>query len=277
MEEDSTNEGSSSMKPSSWALGDVMMSDSASHFGAGQDVDVDNFMHSLGEHSDSILNEETVNKITEILTPEQRMLLEEEVAGSLIKNVPDTPGLSLPADRPCCQSTGHAQTCSTAEVRPAHGRQGDSRNSEFLTSASPENRQIMQHEDGSTNSQPFKSSGAIQEGLQKIKEQLSRGGKLVTPEADPGPAVVTEFIGDHGGIGFGADLDDISKYSMDCQEQPVEKSKEIDPPVRRSGRKTVRLFEIVPPKKHRKKEGENEELSGSSQRYDTMHYVSAQS
>ena len=258
-----SHENSLNTKQSSWTLGDVMMSDSAGHFGLGRDVDVDNFMHSLDDQSENILNEETVNKLTEILTPEQRMLLEEEVAGSLIKDVPDTPGLNLETVQPCCQVTGHAQSRTSAELRPSTCEQGDCG---FISNISSGTKRTMQHEDRDVNSDAFPKSGAIQEGLQKIKQQLSKGGKLVAPEADPGPAVVTQFIGDHENISFGADLDDISKCSMDPQEQNVEKSKEMDPPVRRSGRKTIRLFEIVPPKKHRKKEGESEDSVGVDSR-----------
>lgn len=254
-----SHEDSLNTKQSNWTLGDDMISDSASHFGLGRDVDVDNFMHSLDDQSENILNEETVNKLTEILTPEQRMLLDEEVAGSLIKDDPNTPGLNLEAVQPCCQITGHAQSRTSAELRPSPCAQGDCG---FITNISSGTKQTMQHDDRGEDSNAFPKSGAIQEGLQKIKQQLSKGGKLVAPEADPGPAVVTQFIGDHGNIGFGADLDYLSKCSMDSQDQTMEKSKETEPPVRRSGRKTVRLFEIVPPRKNRKKEGENEDSGG---------------
>ena len=273
MEGDSTHENSSLMKQSSWTLGDVMMSDSASHFVGRDDDDVGNFIHSLGEQGEGLLNEETVNKITEILTPEQRMLLEEEVAGSLVKNASERPGLNLETVQPCCQVSEHAQARASAVHRPSHGGVVDAEHSKILTNISLENREIMQHEDGSIDPETFMNSGAIKEGLQKIKQQLSKGGKLVAPEADPGPAVVTEFIGDHGSIGFGAELDDVSKCIMDSHEQDVEKFKETEPPVRRSGRKTVRLFEIVPPKKYRKKEGENEDQRTAVRRYNIVQCI----
>ena len=267
MEGGGSHERSSNSKQSDWTIGDVMMSDSAGLLDLGNDVDVDSFMNPLSDHGESLLSEETVNKITEILTPEQRMLLEEEVVGSLMKNVSDTPGLANQGTvRPCFQTNEHAQTCTTTELRPSHGGQDNRDSAQFLAHKSVGNKQRMQHENKQIKTEALGKSSAIQEGLQKLKQQLGKGGKLVSGEADPGPAVVTEFIGDHGNIGFAGDLDDISKCSMDSQDDITEKPKEADPPVRRSGRKIIRLFEIVPPKKGRKKDAESDDSSGAARR-----------
>lgn len=259
----------SDTKQPSVLLEDVMMAEPSSLSGLGNNSsemgdNFDSFLHTLGDQGESLLTEETVNKITEILTPEQRMILEAEAAGTLIKNGVKTPGLSREGIQPCFQMNEHAQSRNHLELRPSHGGQTENGWTVSSTKPSVENKQTMQHASVSKKPEASEKRTIIQEGLQKIKQQLGEGGgKLLCAEADPGPAVVTEFIGDQGSIGFGADLDDISKYSMDSQENSVEKSKESDPPVRRSGRKTVRLFEIVPPKRGRKKEAESDDTNNS--------------
>lgn len=226
----------------------------------------DSFMHSLSDHGENLLTEETVNKITEILTPEQRLLLEEEAIGSLMKSKSNSDGLvSREALQPCFQLSEHAQSDHTPELRPVHGGECADGGTSDLAILPPQNEQMMQNEDAKLMPEAPEKNNTIQEGLQKIKQQLGGGGKVLTAEACRGPAVVTEFIGDQGGLGFGVDLDDISKFGMDSLDSNTEKSKETDPPVRRSGRKTVRLFEIVPPKRGRKKEVENDNLKSEAQ------------
>ena len=234
-------------------MNDVRMSDPL--LGLDQDNDdydgsFDSFMHSLGDQGEHLLTEETVKQITEILTPEQQNILEEK-ATTLNESVPENRGHT----GPCFHDTEHAQIHHAAGIRPCHGGTGEEITAQSLADLSSKRGRKMEQEGEGNNPLALKQSSAIQMGLQKIKEQLDKGGKFAAPQADAEPAVVTEFIGGHVD-GFTPELDETSKGSVDSLEGSANKDKEADPPVRRSGRKTVRLFEITGPKRGRKKADE---------------------
>eukprot|EP00795_Rhopilema_esculentum_P008690 gene8690-14709_t len=253
MEGQSSSDGFTNLSASGWPMNDVRMSDPL--LGLDQDNDdydgsFDSFMHSLGDQGEQLLTEETVKQITEILTPAQQNILEEK-ATTMNESVPENRGHT----DPCFHDSEHAQIHHAAGIRPCHGGTGEEITAQNLVGLSSKRGRKMQQEGEGNNPVTLKQSSAIQMGLQKIKEQLDKGGKFAAPQADAEPAVVTEFIGGHVD-GFTPELDETSKGSVDSLEGSTNKDKEADPPVRRSGRKTVRLFEITGPKRGRKKADE---------------------
>lgn len=216
----------------------------------------DGFMHSLGDQGEGILTEETVNKITEILTPEQRRALEDTHSFMSGFDSGRTVGLNQQQqEQPSLFGSALAQNAyhevehaqyltlgNASTIRPNHGgRKGTSFDSNITTS-SPQKKDIMQSANEDAKAEKPEKRNIITAGLQKIKQQLDKTDKVVQPDTS-GPAVVTEFIGDNG-LGFGPELDEASKCSVDSQEGSSMKER-MDSPVRRSSRKTVRLFEIT--------------------------------
>ena len=258
MEDDIHRQTASGLRSANWELDDPAGNSALSHSNLGLSNDLnpnfDGFMHSLGDQGEGMLTEETVNKITEILTPEQRRVLEDThnfISGfdsgrtlglnQQQQGKPSLLGSALAQN--VYHEVEHAQHLSlrNASTRPSHGGLEAASFDSNITSLSPNKKDIMQSEKEDATAERPEKRNIITAGLQKIKQQLDKTDKVVQP--DTGPAVVTEFIGDNG-LGFGPELDEASKCSVDSQEG--NSVKEImDSPVRRSSRKTVRLFEIT--------------------------------
>ena len=259
MEDDIHQQTASSSRSTNWELDDRTGNSVLSHSNLGLSNDLnpnfDGFMHSLGDQGEGILTEETVNKITEILTPEQRRVLEDThnfISGfdsgrtlGLNQQQQEQPSLLGNAlAQNVYHEVEHAQylTLGNASVRPNHGGLEAASFDSNITSLSPNKKHIMQSAKEDATAERPEKRNIITAGLQKIKQQLDKTDKVVH-QPDAGPAVVTEFIGDNG-LGFGPELDEASKCSVDSQEGSSVKEI-MDSPVRRSSRKTVRLFEIT--------------------------------
>ncbi len=209
--------------------------------------DFTNYLQSLGDHDDPLLNPDDVASIKDIFKHEEDKIGREKHDQKSVDQSFDLGPDGLPSSF----SATHVQSGifdASFSSRPGHGVQGVlSRNDAGLPDALLEDIERMQ-----TGGEPPKDKAtlkktAINEGLQKIKEQLGKSDKVIT-----GPAVVTEFI-DNSGIMFSDDLDETSKCSVDSTENALAKEFTISP--RRSTRKTTRLFEIVGPNSKSKKGG----------------------
>ena len=274
MEDDTHQQTASNSRSTNWELDDTAGNSVLSHSNLGLSNDLnpnfDGFMHSLGDQGEGILTEETVNKITEILTPEQRKALEDThslMSGfdsgrtlGLNQQQQEQPSLFGSAlAQNAYHEVEHAQylTLGNASIRPNHGGREAASQDSKITSLSPRKKGIMQSANQDAKGQRPETRNIIAAGLQKIKQQLDKTDKVTQP--DTGPAVVTEFIGDNG-LGFGPELDEASKCSIDSLEGSSTKES-MDFPVRRSSRKTVRLFEITGAN-IRKKEEERKDSTG---------------
>ena len=211
--------------------------------------DLDNYLQSLDDHEDPLLNVDDVSTISAILKPEQGKNSEQ-----LTRSGSKNQGFDLgPDSLPSLFGAAHGQTFSDAlpSSRPSDGvRVAVRAKEEVLPSVVLKDLAIMQDKRDSLEDTAQKD--AIKEGLIKIKEHLDKSEVKSAP--DLGPAVVTEFI-DNSGISFHEDVEETSKCSVDSMENVA--AKETEAAIRRSGRKTTRLFDIVGPRSRKSGGGDD--------------------